>query len=103
MSKYGFFWRSSHQLFYTKGNLESYTRYTDIPFNKVTDVLQVSHESEQTCYLGVADWERQVEEGRMFLDRDKAKQYIKDAKAQCQAHRDFFQEIVIYQTLPIPE
>jgi hypothetical protein len=93
MSKYGFFWRNSHQLFYSKGNLQSYTKYRDILFNDVDDVLQFSSDHEITCYLGNKDWEKQVEEGRVLLDRAKASRYIQEAKTQCQVHREFFQTI----------
>jgi phosphohistidine swiveling domain-containing protein len=46
-----------------------------------------------SCYLGSADLERYVEEGKIFLDREAAKKYIKEANAQCINHKAFFAKL----------
>ncbi len=93
MNKYTFLWSNAHQLFYMRGNIDSYVRYKDIPFNSAEHVFQVSHGSKMTCYLGTADLERQAKEGEKFLDRAFATQYLKDALAQCSNHSAFFGEL----------
>ena len=71
------------------GNIGSYKRYSDIPFNKA-DVFQVSEGNVMSCYVAEEDLARDFEEGALFLNRPKAQEYINVAKAQCQKHRDFF-------------
>jgi len=75
------------------GNIDSYVRYTQIPFNDARDVFQVSHGSLMACYLGDKDLERHAEEGVLFLNRESSKQYIFSALAQCKNHQDFFKRL----------
>lgn len=90
MSEYTFLWSNTHQLFYMLGNIDSYCRYSHIPFNRAEKVFQVSHGSRMSCYNGSADLERYVEEGKQFLDRAFAEQYLKNAREQCNNHQSFF-------------
>ncbi len=92
MQKYRFLWSNAHQLFYMVGNIDSYRKYSNIPFNKA-DVFQVSEGNLMSCYLAEDDLNKSVEEGELFLDKQKAKRYIDDALEQCARHRDFFKKL----------
>ena len=76
-----------------RGNIDSYIQYKDVSFNSAEHVFQVSHGSKMTCYLGTKDLERQVEEGKSFLDHNFATKYFKDALKQCANHSAFFEEL----------
>ena len=90
MNPLKFIWANTHQLFYMLGNIDSYRRYSDIPFNRAERALQVSHGNRMTCYLSERDFARYVDEGELFLDRAKAKRYIEAAKKQCADHQSFY-------------
>lgn len=92
MGKYRFLWSNAHQLFYMLGNIDSYRRYSEVPFNRA-DVFQVSEGNLMSCYLAEDDLTRHVEEGTLFLDPDRANQYIGEALEQCRRHRQFFEEL----------
>lgn len=91
MKKYRFLWSNAHQLFYMLGNIDSYRRYPEIPFN-TADVFQVSEGNVMSCYLAESDLERHADEGVLFLDREQAKTYLVSALEQCKNHRTFFEE-----------
>lgn len=93
MSKYKFLWSNAHQLFYMRGNIDSYIRYSQIPFNKAQHVFQVSHGNNMTCYLGTDDLAGHAEEGKSFLSGDFADQYMAKAQQQCAAHQEYFSKL----------
>lgn len=93
MKKLAFLWSNTHQLYYMLGNIDSYRKYSDVPFNRAESVFQVSHGNRMSCYIGVEDLERHEEEGAIFLDPTIARTYLDAAWAQCDAHKKFFREL----------
>lgn len=90
-NQYKFLWSNSHQLLYMLGNIDSYRRYADIPFNKA-DVFQVSEGNLMSCYISEDDLKDSVEEGDLFLDPARAQKYIDEALSQCKSHKEFFEK-----------
>ena len=93
MSNYTFLWSNTHQLFYMRGNIDSYIRYRNVPFNSVTHALQVSHGNKMTFYQSTEDIDRDIEEGKKFFDQAFTDAYIIAAKEQCTSHKKFYAEL----------
>jgi rifampicin phosphotransferase len=77
-----------------RGNIESYTKYKNVPFNSVNKCMQVSHSSKMTFYQSSEDLDACVEEGRQFLDEDFSNEYIEKARKQCAKHQAFYLELL---------
>lgn len=92
MKNYTFLWSNQHQLFYMLGNIDSYRRYLEIPFNR-GDVFQVSEGNLMSCYFSEDDLERNIEEGELLLDPVRVGKYMEEALAQCRNHREFFEKL----------
>lgn len=92
-NKYTFLWSNAHQLFYMRGNIDSYVRYQDIPFNNAEHVFQVSHGNLMACYVGTEDLKNDLETGKNFLDKSFAVNYLAAAKVQCDSHQKFYRAL----------
>lgn len=90
---YKFIWGNSQYLVTVQMNLISPLKYPEIPWNNINRILEISRNNKISTYHGAEDLERDVEEGKNYLNKDFGQKFISSIDKAVNRHKGVFAEL----------
>ena len=91
-SDYTFLWRDSQPPITIQTNINSFKNYSNITWNQVNNIIEVSEKNNISCYHSTKDLDNDVERGKLYFDKDYPKQMIKNLEKVYKEYQELYGE-----------
>ncbi|MBW2981508.1 hypothetical protein KY343_01380, partial [Candidatus Woesearchaeota archaeon] len=89
-SRYLFLWGDYQPHLTIELNINSFMKFSNIPWNNVKNIIQLSRKNVISCFHSKEDFQKDEELGKKFLDNDFSRKFISDLENAYRKHWEFF-------------